>query len=151
MKKTLLGLMISRRLINQKVETFKKYLRDGRPNSVYENLQTVTWNLTKAISSLKRVYYERIANKLNDSNTSSKVYWSTIKTLANGKKVPVIPRILVHKKLVTDFKDKNLWLISTISSVNNVNLYQKIAPSHQFRLLKLPIDLAPLILIRRKC
>ena len=108
MKKTLLGLMISRRLINQKVEIFKKYLKDGRPNSVYENLQTVTWNLTKAISSLKRVYYERIANKLNDSNTSSKVYWSTIKTLANGKKFPVIPRILVLKKLVTDFKDKNL-------------------------------------------
>ena len=105
MKKTLLGLMISRRLINQKVEIFKKYLKDGRPNSVYENLQTVTWNLTKAISSLKRVYYERIANKLNDSNTSSKVYWSTIKTLANGKKVPVIPRILVLKKLVTDFDD----------------------------------------------
>ena len=150
MKKTLLGLMIiSRRLINQKSEIFKKYIKVARPNSVYENLQTVTWNLI-TISSLKCVYYELLANKLNDSNTSLNVYWSTIKILANSKKVPVIPSILVHNKLVTDFKDKNLRLISTISSVNNVNLYQKIAPSHQFRLLDLPIDLASLTLIRRK-
>ena len=126
MKKTLLGLMIiSRRLINQKSEIFKKYLKVARPNSVYENLQTVTWNLTKAISSLKCVYYDLLANKLNDSNTSLNVYWSTIKILANSKKVPVIPPILVHNKLVTDFKDKNLRLISAISSVNNVNLHQK--------------------------
>ena len=29
-----------------------------------------------------------------------------IKTLFNGKKVPVIPQILVNNKLVTNFKDK---------------------------------------------
>ena len=33
------------------------------------------------------------------------MYWSII-TLFNGKKVPVIPPILVNNKLVTNFKDK---------------------------------------------
>ena len=64
------------------------------------------WDLTKAICSSKKIYCERLANKLNDPNTSSKTYWSTIKTLFNGKKVPVIPQILVNEKIVTTFKDK---------------------------------------------
>ena len=65
---------------------YLKYLKDGRPDSVYENLQTITWDLTKAVSSSKNVYYEQLANKLNDPNTSAKAYWSIIKTLFNGKK-----------------------------------------------------------------
>ena len=73
-------------LINLKNEIFKKYLKDGRPDSVYGNLQTITWDLTEAVSSSKNVYYERLANKLNDPNTSAKAYWSIIKTLFNGKK-----------------------------------------------------------------
>ena len=89
-----------------KNEIFKKYLKDGRPNCVYESLQTITWDLTEAISSSNYVNYERLANKLNDSNTSSKAYWSIITTLVNGKKVPVIPLILVNNKLVTNFKEK---------------------------------------------
>ena len=93
-------------LINFKNEIFKKYLKDGRPDPVYENLQTITRGLTEAVSNSKYVYYERLANKLNDPNTSAKTYWSIIKTLFNGKKVPVIPPLLVNNKLVTNFKDK---------------------------------------------
>ena len=35
-----------------------------------------------------------------------KKYWSITKTFANGKKVPVIPSILVNNKLLTNFNDK---------------------------------------------
>ena len=51
-------------------------------------------------------YYEWLANKLNDPNTSSKAYWSTIKTLVSGKKVLVVPPILVSNNVVTNFRDK---------------------------------------------
>ena len=85
-----------KRLINLKSEIFKKYLKDGRPDSVYENLQIITWDLPEAVSCSKKFYYKRLA----------KAYWSIIKTLFNGKKVPVIPPILVNNKLVTNFKDK---------------------------------------------
>ena len=76
-------MIISRVLLTRKM--FKKYLKDGRPNSVYKNLQTITWDLTEAISSSKNVYYECLANKVNDPNTSSKVYWSILKTLSTVK------------------------------------------------------------------
>ena len=92
-----------KRLINLKSEIFKKYLKDGRPGSVYENLETITWDLPEAVSSSKKFYYERL---VNDPNTSAIAYWSIIKTLFNGKKVPVIPPILVNNKLVTNFKAK---------------------------------------------
>ena len=85
---------------------YLKYLKDGRPDSVYENLQTITWDITEAVSSSKNVYYEWLAHKFNEPNTSAKGYWSIIKTLFNGKKIPVIPPILVNNKLVTNFKDK---------------------------------------------
>ena len=61
-----------KRLINLKNGIFKKYFKDGRPDSVYENLQTITCDLTEAVGSSKNVYYERLANKLNDPNTSAK-------------------------------------------------------------------------------
>ena len=63
-----------KRLINFRNEIFKKYLKDGRPDSVYENLLIITWDLAEAVSSSKNVYYERLANKLNDPNTSAKAY-----------------------------------------------------------------------------
>ena len=60
-------------LINQKSEILKIYRKDGRPNSVYENLQTITWDLTEAIGSSENVYYEWPANKLNVPNTGFSV------------------------------------------------------------------------------
>ena len=36
-----------KRLINQKNKISKKYLKDGRSNSVYENLRIITWDLTE--------------------------------------------------------------------------------------------------------
>ena len=60
-----------KRLINLKNEIFKKYLKDGRPGSVHENLQTITWDLTEAVSSSKNVYYGRLVNMLSDPNTSA--------------------------------------------------------------------------------
>ena len=47
-----------KRLINMKNEIFKKYLKDGRPHYVYENLQTITWDLTGASNNSKNVYSE---------------------------------------------------------------------------------------------
>ena len=61
-----------KRFINQKNGIFRKYFKDGRPNYIYENLQTITLHLTEAICrSKKKIYYERLANKPNYPNTSS--------------------------------------------------------------------------------
>ena len=52
------------------------------------------------------IYYYQLAQKLNDPKTSSKTYWSILKTFYNGKKVPLIPTLFINKKLEPDFKLK---------------------------------------------
>ena len=41
------------------------------------------------------------ASKLNDTNSARKTYWSILKSFVNGKKIPLIPPILVKDQLVT--------------------------------------------------
>ena len=39
----------------------------------------------------KKVHYDRINAKLRDPNTSSKTYWSILKSLFSDRKLPIIP------------------------------------------------------------
>ena len=38
--------------------------------------------------------------------TTTKTYWSILKTFCNGKKVPIIPPLLINDKLISDFEVK---------------------------------------------
>ena len=51
-------------------------------------------------------YDEKPDNVISSSKTSSKTYWSILKTFCNGRKIPVIPPILKEGKLESDFKIK---------------------------------------------
>ena len=71
----------------------------------------------------KEDYYRLLSNKLNDSHTSAKSYWSILKTLYNGKKTPLIPPILINNKLISNFKEKanhfNAFFASQCTPVSN--------------------------------
>ena len=51
-------------------------------------------------------YYFVLSDELNDPHTSGKSYWSILKTLYNGIKIPLIPPILINSKLISNFKEK---------------------------------------------
>ena len=38
--------------------------------------------------------------------TTTKTYWSILKTFYNGKKVPIISPLLINDKLISDFEVK---------------------------------------------
>ena len=63
-------------------------------------------DLTNAITNSKLAYYRRIASKLNDPNSAPKTCWSILKSFVNGKKIPLIPPILVKDELVTKVLEK---------------------------------------------
>ena len=44
--------------------------------------------------------------KLNNPQTSPKLYWSIIKSCYNGRKIPIIPPLSVHGKIIANFKEK---------------------------------------------
>ena len=102
-------------------------------------LQTVSTELSEMILKWKDDYHRQLSDKLNDPKTSAKAYWSILKTLYNGKKIPLISPILVNNKLISNFKEKanhfnaffacqctpvsnDSALPSTTNSVSNVSL-----------------------------
>ena len=68
--------------------------------------QIVTTELSEMILKRKEDYYRLLSDKLNDPNTSAKSYWSIMKTLYDGKKIPLIPPILINNKVISNFKEK---------------------------------------------
>ena len=59
---------------------FQKYLEDGKTSVNYTNLQKSKAELTNATNFSKNKYFKRPAHKRNNPRTSSKTFWSIIKT-----------------------------------------------------------------------
>ena len=84
-----------------------KYFRANNKNyDVFLKLQTISTELSEMIWKRKEDYYPMHLDKLNDPQTSDKSYWSMLKTLFDGKKIPLIPPILTNNKLISNFKEK---------------------------------------------
>ena len=58
-------------------------------------------------------YYCLHSEKLKDPHTNAKSYWSILKTLYNGKKIPLIPPILINNRLISNFKSCLCYKIIT--------------------------------------
>ena len=59
--------------------------------------------VSQLISENKDEYYTKLAMKLNNPRSSSKTYWSILKTFYNDRKIPIIPQ-LKDGKHESDFK-----------------------------------------------
>ena len=81
-------------------------------------------SIKKKIMAKKHACKSFNANKKNyDTYTSAKSYWSILKTLYNGRKITLIPPILISNKLVSNFKAKanhfNAFFASQCTPVPN--------------------------------
>ena len=89
-----------RDMFYQQLKKYKLNLTD------FDVMNELTLELSSTISQRKDEYYLQLAKKLNDPQTNAKTYWSILKTFFNGRKIPVIPPILVNGNLISDFKEK---------------------------------------------
>ena len=101
--------------------------------------------VSQLISENKYKYYNKLAMKLNKPNTSSKTYWSILKTFYNGRKIPIIPPLIKDGKLESDFKIKANHFNSFFASqctplVNNSKLPDKITYISAARLTSIKFD-----------
>ena len=69
-------------------------------------LQLIDNSLAETIRSSKEKFYCKLSTKLANPSTSSKTYWSILKTFVNGKKIPIIPSLLVNDNFITNFLEK---------------------------------------------
>ena len=81
--------------------------------------QTMSTELSEMILKRKNDYHRQLSDKLNDPEISAKAYWSILKTLYNGKKIPLIPPVLVNNKLISNFKEKANYFNDFFSMYSN--------------------------------
>ena len=55
----------------------------------------------------KKEYYDQLSKKLNDLLSSPKAQWSILKPFYNGTKIPLIPPLIIDRKIVTNFREAN--------------------------------------------
>ena len=87
-----------RNICYQQLKKYKVILTD------LDVVNKLTLELSSIISQRKDEYYCCLAKQLNNPKTNANTYGSILKTLFNGRKIPVLPPILINGKLVSDFK-----------------------------------------------
>ena len=92
--------------IKAKDNMYNKYIQNGRFESDFVLLETLITELNELVSTAKALCYENLDKKLNNPLLQANTYWSILKTFYNGKKIPLIPSLLVDDKFVTDMKTK---------------------------------------------
>ena len=101
----------------------KSFNTNNKSYDAYLKLQTVSTELSEMILKQKDDYHCQLSDKLRDPRTSAKAHWSILKTLYNGKRIPLIPPILVNNKLIPNFKKKanhfNAFFASQCTPVSN--------------------------------
>ena len=91
--------------IKAKDNMYNKYLQNGRFESDFVLLKTLITELNELLLQ-KRYIMKILVKKLNNPLVHAKTYWSILKTFYKGKKIPLIPPLLVNDKFVTDMKTK---------------------------------------------
>ena len=99
--------MIYQKNVHQQLSVLNKTLIN-----IFSNFQGISNFKKQSILFLKVLIKEKIVNchlasKLNNTKINPKTYWSILKSFYSGKKIPLIPPLLLHNnKLISDFREK---------------------------------------------
>ena len=98
-----------RNILTMKNKIFEQYIANGNSQTDYERLQLISNSLIEIIRASKEKFYCKLFTKLANPSTSSKTYWSILKTFVNCKKIPIILPLLVNDNFITNFLEKANW------------------------------------------
>ena len=72
--------------IQQCDNIYNNYLRSSKNKQDFQCLQSPIHDVLNTICKRKSDYFNQLAQKLIDPTTSSKTFWSILRTFINGKK-----------------------------------------------------------------
>ena len=75
---------------------YAEYLNENNDSADYITLQNVIAAVSELVCNINDNDHKQLARKLIKPKTSSKPYWSILKTFYNGKKVPLIPPLVIN-------------------------------------------------------
>ena len=112
--------------IEMKNNAYKEYIMSDMRHNYYLPLENLTTELSNLIRDTKTEYHSKLAAKSVNPSNSTKIYWSILKTFTNGRKVPVVPSLLINNNLFIILRLK--LIISAGSLTKNVQQFPRIAP-----------------------
>ena len=110
-------------LINEKNDTFQCSLHSNKDPKLFSKVEYLQNELKSLIEANKEKYYSRISKRLMNSLTSTKTYWSILKSFLNKKKIPCTLPLFHQNSYITKCKDKtelfNNFFANQCSLINN--------------------------------
>ena len=85
--------------IQQTNSLFKQYVKNGKTAHDYQNLQFAITELSVYITERKNEWNFLLSQssiKSNNPAISAKTYWTILKTFYSGKKIPLIPPLVIN-------------------------------------------------------
>ena len=110
-------------LINEKSDTFQCYLHSNKNAKLFNKVEYLQNELKSLIEANKEKYYSRISKRMMNPLTSTRTYWSVLKSFLNNKKIPCIPPLFHEIRYIIKCKDKtelfNNFFTNQCSLINN--------------------------------
>ena len=99
------------------------YLHSNKDPKLFDKVEYLQNELKSLIEANKEKYYSRISKRMMNPLTSTKTYWSILKSFLNNKKIPCIPPLFHQNRYITKCKDKaelfNNFFANQCSLINN--------------------------------
>ena len=95
-----------RNKIKWKNKIYNSFVKNGCTPNDHKKPQEAINLVSGIINKRENDYNGHPASKLNDPSTNAKTYWLILKTFYNGKKIAIIPMLLVNDEIISGFKAK---------------------------------------------
>ena len=108
-------------LIGEKSALYKSFPKNNKFKFMFNCLAFLNHKIEEMIIWSKEKYYSILGLRLNNPRAHCKIYWSLLKTLVNGRRVPLIPPIQIGDKFVTNFTEQDRAFNDCFAKKNRVN------------------------------
>ena len=119
-------------MLNRKNRLYKSYKRHGYKVEDKVRLDAFRSECQQEVERAKLSYLKNLGNKVNDPDTSQKVYWKIINKVMYKCRAPKIPPLLVNNRFVMIIRDKARYFNDFFSNQYKSIINNSVLPALTF-------------------
>ena len=123
-------------MLNRKNRLYKSYKRHGYKVEDKVRLDAFPSECQQEVERAKLSYLKNLGNKINDPDTSQKIYWKIINNIMNKCRAPKIPPLLVNNRFVMISRDKARYFNDFFSNQCKSIINNSVLPALTFLLIR---------------
>ena len=119
-------------MLKKKDKHYRNYKKHGYREEDKVTLEALRNECKVSIEAAKKSYLEKLANSLNDSDTTPKNYWKIIYRVMNKTRAPKIPPILDKGTFIIDCREKAKLFNEFFSKQCTLIINDSVLPNFQY-------------------